>query len=68
MCDGTVYHNVIYCTMITTGEDDMFVPDFWPEHLATPEDRILTYTTPKESYIQALKRILQSSALGIPIR
>ena len=49
--------------MISTGEDDMLVPDFWPESLATPEDRILTYTTPKESYINALKRILQSSAI-----
>ena len=54
--------------MVSTGEDDMLVPDFWPESLATPEDRILTYTTPKESYIKALKRILQSSALGIPIK
>ena len=43
----------------------MLVPDFWPERLATPEE---TYTTPKESYMLALKRILQSSALGIPIR
>ena len=59
---------LIYCTMISTGENDMLVPDFWPESLATPEDRILTYTTPKESYIKALKRILQSSALGIPIK
>ena len=46
----------------------MFVPDFWPESLDTPEDRILTYTTPKESYIKALKRTLQSPTLGIPIR
>ena len=54
--------------MITTGEDDMLVPDFWPEIIPTPEDSIFAYTTPKESYIRALKNIMQSSALGIPIR
>ena len=54
--------NAIYST---TGEDDMLVPDFWPQ---IAEDSIFAYTTPKESYIKALKNIMQSSALGIPIR
>ena len=58
----------ICCSMITTGEDDMLVPDFWPEIVPTPEDSLFAYTTPKQSYIKALKKIMQSSALGIPIR
>ena len=54
----------ICCPMITTSEDDMLVPDFWPEIVPTPEDSIFAYTTRKQSYIKALKKLCSHQHLA----